>query len=326
MTVLTGTELRRVGLSVDQHLARSFRGLAALVAAALAVAVATFVVLLGVYQPQLDRLNDGSSGDRLTYRGMLDEETGVRGYLLTGQHQFLEPYTTGQEELQQGNAQVDDKLGHNSQLAPLILQARLASQAWTTQWAQPLAGQPAQPTTPDAAVLQQGKSLFDAYRAREAALQNGIAAQLSAARGNRDDTLRASAILQTALFALVLVLTLRQRRRLRRALVPPVGALLAAMRRARDGDLEVRAEEEGPAEVRQMAEGFNAMAHALGEERSLRASRETTVMYEATKLGEILEMARDLAGSLNLEYVLDAVTTHALSVSGHEQVCAWLAD
>jgi diguanylate cyclase (GGDEF)-like protein len=317
-------ERGRGALSVDQHLARSFRALAALVAVALLVAVAAFLVVLGVYQPQLDRLDDAAAGERLAYQGMLDQETGVRGYLLARDTQFLEPYSSGQQELHQGNQQVDDSIGHNSRLAPLLLSTRLSSQAWTAQWAQPLAS--AAPVPGDPAVLARGKALFDAYRARQAALGSAIAEQLAAARSDRDGTLRAGAVVQAAIFAIVLVLTLRQRRRLRTALVTPLGALLGAMRRARDGDLEARAPEQGPAEIRQMAGGFNEMARTLAEERSVRASRETAVMYEATKLGEVLEMARDLAGSLDLDHVLDAITSHALSVSGYERVCAWLAD
>lgn len=324
MTDPAVVERGRGALSVDQHLARSFRGLAALVAVALVVAVATFMVVLAVFQPQLDRLNDGGAAERRANQGMLDMETGVRGWLLTGDAQFLEPYTTGQQELAQGNQQVDDSIGHNSTLAPLILDARVASQAWVTSWAQPLAS--AQPHHGDPAVLERGKALFDAYRSRESALAGAIDAQFSTAHIDRDATLRIGAAVQALIFAVVLALTLRQHRRLRAALVAPVASLLGAMRRARDGDLESRAPEQGPAEIRQMAAGFNEMAHALAEERSVRASRETAVMYEATKLGEILEMARDLAGSLNLRYVLEAVTGHALSVSGYERVCAWLAD
>ena len=324
MTGPAVVERGRGALSVDQHLARSFRGLAALVAAALVVAVATFVVVLAVFQPQLDHLNDGAAAERLANQGMLDMETGVRGWLLTADPQFLDPYTTGRQELAQGDQQVDANLAHNSTLAPLILDARLASQAWLTGWAQPLAS--AQPQRDDPTVLARGKALFDAYRARESALAGAVDAQFSAAHTDRDATLRIGAAVQAAIFAVVLGLTLRQRRRLRAALVAPVASLLGAMHRARDGDLEARAPEQGPAEVRQIAAGFNEMAVALAEERSVRASRETAVMYEATKLGEILEMARDLAGSLNLRYVLEAVTGHALSVSGYERVCAWLAD
>jgi len=324
---VTGTavaERGRGALSIDQHLARTFRGLAALVAAALLVALVTFGLVLRVEQPSLDDLNDGAAAERLANQGMLDQETGVRGWLLAGDPEFLQPYTAGVEELRQGNAEVDDKVGHNSTLAPLVASTRQASQAWTAQWAQPLAA--AQPSHDDPTVLSRGKALFDAYRAREGALRSAIAGQLDSAKRYRDATLRLGALLQMVIFVLALVLTLRQRRRLRTALVTPVGTLLGAMRRARDGDLDSRASEEGPAEIRQMAGGFNEMAQALAEERSVRASRETAVMYEATKLGEVLEMARDLAGSLDLAYVLEAITTHALSVTGYERVCAWLAE
>lgn len=318
-------ERGRGALGVDQYLARSFRAMAGLVAAALLVALGTSIVVLGIYQPQLDHLADGRAAERLSNQGMLDQETGVRGWLLTGEGRFLEPYESGKDEVRRGDGAIDDDLDHDADVASLILPVRVAEQSWMQTWAVPLSSHPPEGAT-NVAVLDAGKKMFDAYRSRDAALLDGIDGQISTLRSARDVTLRTSAVVQTGIFVIVVVLTLRQHRRLRAILVPPVNALLGAIRRARDGDLQVRATVAGPAEVRQLAAGFNEMTLALAEERSVRASRETEVMYQATKLRELLDMARNLAGSLNLRYVLDATAAHARSVSGFERACIWLTD
>jgi diguanylate cyclase (GGDEF)-like protein len=295
-------------------------------ALALAVAIATSVAVLAIYQPQIEHDVDGRSGARLALRGMLDQQSGVRAYLLAGDARALDDYHAGQRELADGDAAVDTNLGNNSSLAPLLDTVRRCQQAWTEGWAQPLASAPPPSAGVSRAVIAPGTRLFATYRTAANRLSAAITAQLDAARRDSGLAIGVGSAVQAVLFALLLVVLVRESRRLRRALVSPFAALLHTMRAVRDGDLSARAVEQGPTELRQVAAGLNEMTHALAEERSMRASRETEAMYNAARLGEMLVMARNLAGSLNLRYVLDAASTHAVSVSGHEQATIWLSE
>ena len=53
------------------------------------------VVLATVLEPRQQRLQDGSRAVSLAHRGMLDQETALRAYLVTGESVFLEPYRDG---------------------------------------------------------------------------------------------------------------------------------------------------------------------------------------------------------------------------------------
>ena len=289
------------------------------------ITVATFSVVLAHDLPDLDRLTDARSAARLAHQGMLDQETGLRGWLLTGDRSFLAPYTTGVDETARGEHDVRAQVGNNSSLAPLLLDARLAEQAWTRGWAQPLLDLPAH-TAANPATLAQGKRLFDTYRSADDRLSAGIDGQVDSTRDRMRLSLEVGGALLLLGIAALVVLILREHRRLRTMLLPTLAGVLDAVRRVRDGDLQARAPQAGPREVSELAAGVNEMAAALSEEHAARASRETEALYQATKLREVLEMARDLAGSLDVRYVLDATASHAVTMSGFDQATVWLVD
>lgn len=313
-------------LGIAQRLGRSFRTVAVIMAFALAVAIATTAVVLAIYQPQTNRDVDGRSGAKLALQGMLDQQAGLRGFLLSGDPSLLDAYHRGQAEVSDGEAVVEANLGNNVTLAQRVAATRSAEEAWTQDYAQPLANTAPPATGLPPSQLERGSALFSAYRGDADALIAAATTQYQDGRRAETVALAAGVGLETLTFSLLLLITVRERRRLRASLVTPFAGLLEAMRSARDGDLSARAEAQGPAELQQVAVGLNEMTRALAEERSMRASRETEVMYQATRLREMLEMARNLAGSLNLRYVLDAASTHAVSVSGHQQATIWLMD
>jgi diguanylate cyclase (GGDEF)-like protein len=313
-------------LGIAQRLGRSFRAVAVLIALALALAIATLIAVLAIYQPSLVHYADGRTGARTARQAMADQETALRGYLIAGTPGFLAAYRTGQVELIAGHQAIDDNLGGNSGLAPLVDATRQAEQAWTNGWAQPVAAAPAPEGSGKAAVLGGDVPLFASYRKDAIALSSAISSRYDEVRRDETIVLATGAGLQALLFCVLFVYAIREQQRLRVALVRPFATLLGTMRRVRDGDLAARAAVEGPTEVRMVATTFNEMTQELAEERSLRASRETEAIFQATALRGMLDMARNLAGSLNLRYVLDAVSTHAVSLSGFEQATVWLTD
>lgn len=326
-----GIRRRGAGRAVDelgiaQRLERAFFAVAALIVLTGALAVASFVVELAVFRPQLDTDIDARGGARVAHQGMLDQQAGLRGYLLTGNRSLLDTYDKGRQELASGEATVEATVGNNSHFATLVTDVRRAEQAWIDGWARPVVGGGGAPSDLGPAVRDRDAHLFAGYQAVDDRLIGAIVDQYDAA--HRDETLAqaVSGGLRVLIVGVLLAFVVRQQRRLRRAVATPFEALLATIRRVRDGDLSVHAAVQGPAELRQVAAGFNEMTRALAEERSLRASRETEVMFNATRLRDLLETARNLAGSLNLRYTLDAVSSHAVSLSACEQATVWLAD
>ena len=96
-----------------------------------------------------------------------DEETGLRGYLLTGRRQFLAPYLQARQEVPAMVRQVD-LLGAAAPDVRPFLQARSRIASRWEGWAQSVLQRAnAYPHGSTALILEQeyGKALFDQYRA-----------------------------------------------------------------------------------------------------------------------------------------------------------------
>jgi hypothetical protein len=102
------------------------------------------------------------------YAAMLDEETGLRGYLMTNDAQFLEAYVHGEHELVAANDSLTPSTAAVPELATALVQTRLAEERWRDGWAEVAASD----TKPNTGVpsLSGGKALFDAYRREQAVL------------------------------------------------------------------------------------------------------------------------------------------------------------
>jgi CHASE3 domain sensor protein len=99
-----------------------------------------------------------------------DQETGLRGYLLTGQKAFLRPYTqaaVGLPHLRSESVKLTS--GMDRRVSSALKGMFLAGKAWD-RWAEvALAHPPANARTPAAiAVLLRGKHLFDQFRSASA--------------------------------------------------------------------------------------------------------------------------------------------------------------
>ncbi|RNI22467.1 sensor histidine kinase [Rufibacter latericius] len=87
---------------------------------------------------------------------LLDLETGLRGYLLTGQKAFLEPYEEGQVQLERTFARLDSLTQNNPEQNKLVHLIRQDAHAWITTFATPLVLSKHREMT-----NSQGKALYD---------------------------------------------------------------------------------------------------------------------------------------------------------------------
>ncbi|NMM17711.1 MAG: hypothetical protein HHJ14_11475 [Cellulomonas sp.] len=102
---------------------------------------------------------------------MVNQETGLRGWLGTADPVFLEPYQSGKESAAAGSGLLLTMAGTDSQAASQIVDILVARAAWDS-WAQDAAqrDQASSPVSPAALTqfLLDGKALFDVYRAADA--------------------------------------------------------------------------------------------------------------------------------------------------------------
>ncbi|MHB8509110.1 MAG: response regulator [Candidatus Dormibacteria bacterium] len=118
---------------------------------------------------------------QLLITGMLNQETGLRGYRLTAESTFLQPYELGRQEVAQAQRRLAADVAGPSR-GPVSRTER-AAEAWQ-KWAESQVGtsQSVGPPHPDAAETLIGKGLFDAFRSASADQDRQVVKDLAAAR------------------------------------------------------------------------------------------------------------------------------------------------
>ncbi len=205
--------------------------------------------------------------------GLRDQETAVRGYVITGDRQFLDPFFEGREVEQQASADIRQFEQERPDLLADLDEIELASGTWRTHYADPVIEgvQPGEPfmLTPELTTL--GKTEFDRLRAlfdvqneRLSAARNDSVAELAQIRSWRNGVLVAMVIAFVVTILLLAVLV-------RRALVRPLSALASACRRISEGNFAERIVPRGPKDIRGIANDVDDMRKRIVDE--LDASR-----------------------------------------------------
>jgi diguanylate cyclase (GGDEF)-like protein len=316
-----------VGLHIADRINRVFRRLLVLTVLLALVLVGLFSYILIGLRPTQNRYQDGARALQLAHAGMVDQETGLRGYLLVNDDVFLQPYRAGVAAIRHEDSILNRTLGADPSTAPGLLDMRVAQQTWASQWAVVVASRRA-PT--DRAALTQflltGKSLFDTYRAKELALSDRVQNRLTTLEQRRGVALVAG-LVAVVFFAAILFLELRRKRRTFRAdIVDPVADIITATRALADGELDAPVVIHGPGELAQIGESIEQLRGSLVDARARDDLYQHTIEMQAGQLRSILTMSREITGSLNLRYVLRTVASSAATVSGFPRVRVWLAD
>jgi diguanylate cyclase (GGDEF)-like protein len=320
--------MRRVALpsndrSLAQQLSGAFVLFGTLVATAFLVTAVAYGVSWGWLTPELERSSVAVRAESAAYAAMLDEENGLRAYLLTHDVHFIGPYTRGEVDLARANETLAANASSVSELASAMLATRLAEEEWHIRWAQG-----ASDTRPDAIAPSpsEGKNLFDAYRTQEAAFASALLKHYEVLSRREQRFVAARVGLELAVFTAILFLALRQHRALRDSIVAPVASLLRHIGRVRDGQLAATVDPGGPRELRQLGEGLNEMVHALAAARGSAESRDEALRDHSVRLRKILDASREFSESLNLKYVMGAVRRSTAVVGRYERVIVWLMD
>jgi signal transduction histidine kinase len=203
------------------------------------------------------------------YAALLNQETGVRGYALSAQRQFLQPYTLGLAGERRALVRLHaDLAGYPVARADVAMVLSKVSD-WRSGYAGPTisavqaSGKPLPVPTP-----RLGKADFDSLRVTLSALQAYIAGQRRQALAGLND---AAAVLDAAcigiaagLLLVVILLTLG----VRRAAVRPLSRLAADARQIAEGDFDHELTQSGPREVRQLAADVASMRQRILSELS----------------------------------------------------------
>jgi two-component system sensor histidine kinase/response regulator len=221
---------------------------------------------------------------------LLDLETGTRGYVITGDKQFLQPWQAAQRSL-------PGEVARLNALAPGPLPAEIDRlwRSYVTDYSRPLVALTAH--SPAAArshvATGEGKQRVDRMRGL---IDPFVERQNAVAAGDVERVEKAehsglylgaigSALRFVAIVAIVAYLL--------RWFVAPIRRIAAATRRVAAGELDVAVPEGGPGEIGQLATSFNEMSRALARHQQDLAEQNVDLERLANVLRAVLDSTID---------------------------------
>jgi signal transduction histidine kinase len=199
---------------------------------------------------------------------LVDEETGIRGYVLTGDRSFLDPYQRGLGLESASLRTVTDAAEGRPAVAAATAEVRRTVQDWHIRYAEPTltAAESAGAAPQDERALAAGKQLFDDVRKSLDGLTEVLRHERELAQQSLD---RATVLLGAALGLLSVVTVaggLLVWRLYRRSIELPLLALAADAAEVEAGRLDRAIGETGPTEIAALAASIEAMRSRIVDE------------------------------------------------------------
>ena len=268
----------------------------------------------------LDRSTQVIRGLDAFRTAMLNQETGLRGYLITGRESSLEPYRAGRPAFDETVSRLSTLIGGEPERVRLLAEAVTAARAWQTdigETAIRLAADPAR--RPDAVRIEaesRGKQFFDTLRERLSAIETLVerarATRAEAvARAERDESIALwGGTLLTVLICLAIGI------RINRLIVRPILRVVAFVERVGAGDLSGKIEADAGGEVGRLGTTLNAMVTGLSD--LAKTNRAATADLNAAA-AEIRASAQEQAASVEQQFAAvqeTAATVDEITRSG----------
>jgi len=234
---------------------------------------------------------------------MLNQETGLRGYLLTGRETSLEPYRAGRSALDGLIDRLKVRIGASTDTLPLLTDAVTAARAWQADIGENIIRTAANPATRAAAVQIEGdgsgKRLFDILREKLAAIET-----LEEEERARQNVLLAAAernawlaLWGGALFTLLICLCIGVA--IHRLIVRPLGAVTRFAERVGAGDLTDRVAMQRHDELGRLGRTLNGMVSGLAD---LARTNRTATSDLTAAAAEISASAQEQAASVEEQF------------------------
>jgi signal transduction histidine kinase len=248
--------------------------------AAIAIGAVTLSNLSSSRTDVVQKIDPAALHGSQLYVAMLNQETGVRGYLLSGKHAFLGPYTAG----------VADQAVQVTALRPLVAgmpgaQRDLSSALrritiWRSSYAEPAIRTVAATGKPlPGADIALGKADFDGVRAPLAAFQRALGGERTLAVARLDSSSSDLDAIGIASAVALLLVIAALGVGLRTAAVTPLTRLAGDVRRVAGGEFDYEVDPSGPREVHTLAVDVNQMRQRIL--RELSAVQTANVALEA---------------------------------------------
>jgi signal transduction histidine kinase len=245
--------------------------------------------LSGARVELVDRLDPALLSAQKLSVALVDEETGVRGYAISGVPAFLEPYLTGRQQETEATGELRS-LGRPAAAEELesdLEGVLAAAQRWRAEYAEPTVaavgtGEPrvALPTDPEL-----GKALFDTVRAELEAQRTDLVRARNSARVTLDAAAAQLGVTGLAIAVAVFVLLGTLFVWARRVVTEPISRLAGTVRAVAAGEFgrTVRATG-GPREIAELADDVDSMRTRIVAELDATQSLNNRLVRQAKDL------------------------------------------
>jgi signal transduction histidine kinase len=221
----------------------------------------------------IDQIQPARSASYRLQAAMRDQETALRGYIISADPQFLEPYYDGQQDEKTAVDDFRQRVGDQPELIADLDAIERATAGWRASYAEPLIAGIKAGTKNVASreSIERGRVEFDGIRALFDAQNQHLVdaradgiARLDEVRTWRDRVL--IGLVAVFLFTAVLLAVMT-----RRAVTLPLSRLAAACRRITEGNFGEKISAQGPKDMRRIATDVEDMRQRIVDE--LEASR-----------------------------------------------------
>jgi len=227
-----------------------------------------FRALLDAREEVVDQADPALLAATELLAGLVDQETGVRAYVLTADDGFLAPYDAGEAQFDADRAEVGELGAEFAGVSEALVDVDAAVAAWRAEYVEPtlIGVRAGDPTVRDEAMLAEGRQQFDAIRDAVSGLQSDLTVAREDARQELSTT-TVRLVVTLALSALVLVgLVWFLWRLIRLGVEGPLHQLGQDARQVSGGDLAHPVAPVGPVELQALGAAMEQMRHRIVEE------------------------------------------------------------
>lgn len=198
----------------------------------------------------------------------LDMETGERGFIITGEASFLDPYRSGQAVV----GDLQDRLAvlalGDARLATDLADVRTLGRQWLQDVAEPaIAARTRAPgQQPSEQLASAGKDLFDRLRRDLDSMETRLQTRAMTADRQRERAARAMTVLVVLAPVVGIAVTIVSAWLINRWVIHPLDAMMAALRRVWAGELATTVPALGAPDVAALGRSVDDMRRTIGRQ------------------------------------------------------------
>lgn len=271
----TGTSSSFVGtLTRDVYPARHSWSLrrrvtSLLTVVAVVLVVAVSVITLAAFQArdsltlQVESLTPGLSTVEQTRSAYLSQDHALRGYILTGDRDFLQPYTEQRMSLAEYRNALSMLAAENEDVAPKVEELIDAGDVWSEDFAEPVSEKVRAGETPTQEDLQRGRVLFLELNRAADATTNHLENEIAEAQSGLTLATQQVVALLVLVGLVVVFLSVFLWVMLQQWVLRPMEELAGHMRQVSEGYYAHRIVLHGPPEIVQLGHDVDAMRERI---------------------------------------------------------------